>query len=90
VFAQRQLSHHGGECSFETFLRRYELDHPALAWIGSIVHECDLEDELYDAPEATGLDAIVRGISLIADDDALLGLYELGKRRGLLGPIWDE
>jgi hypothetical protein len=92
------LSHHGGECSFETFLRRYELDDPALAWIGRIVHECDLEDELYDAPEAAGLDAIVRGISLIADDDALLvattplfdGLYELGKRRGVLEPIRDE
>ena len=79
-------------CSFETFLRRYELDDPALAWIGRIVHECDLEDELFDAPEAAGLDAIVRGISLIADDDASLvattplfdGLYELGKRRGLV------
>jgi hypothetical protein len=40
----------------------------------------------------------VRGISLIADDDALLaattpvfdGLYELGKRRGLVVPIRDE
>jgi hypothetical protein len=92
------LSHHGGECSFETFLRRYELDDPALAWIGRVVHECDLEDELYDAPEAAGLDAIVRGLSLIADDDALLaattpvfdGLYELGKRRGVLEPIRDE
>jgi hypothetical protein len=91
------LSHHGGECSFETFLHRYALDDPALAWIGRIVHECDLEDELYDAPEAAGLDAIVRGISLIADDDALLasttplfdGLYELGKRRGLLEHIPD-
>jgi hypothetical protein len=91
------LSHHGGQCSFETFLRRYELDDPALAWIARIVHECDLEDELYDAPEAAGLDAIVRGVSLIADDSALLaatrplfdGLYELGKRRGLLEQIPD-
>jgi hypothetical protein len=86
------LSHHGGKCSFETFLHRYELGNAALVWIGRIVHECDLEDELYDAPEAAGLDAIVRGVSLIADDEALLaatrplfdGLYELGKRRGLL------
>jgi hypothetical protein len=92
------LSHHGGQCSFETFLHRYELDNPALVWIARIVHECDLEDELYDAPEAAGLDAIVRGVSLIADDDALLaaarplfdGLYELGKRRGLLEQIPDE
>jgi hypothetical protein len=87
-----------GSAPSETFLRRYELDDPALAWIGRIVHECDLEDELYDVPEAAGLDAIVRGISLIADDDALLsattpvfdGLYELGKRHGMLGPVRDE
>jgi hypothetical protein len=87
-----ELSHHGGECSFEAFLRRYELDDPALAWIAQIVHECDLEDERYDAPEAPGLDAIIRGLSLGHDDDALLaitaaffnGLYDLGRRRGTL------
>jgi hypothetical protein len=91
------LSHHGGRCSFETFLQRYELRDATLAWIGRIVHECDLEDELYDAPEAAGLDAIVRGISLIADDEDLLaatrplfdGLCELGKRQGLLEQITD-
>jgi hypothetical protein len=87
-----ELSHHGGRCSFEAFLSRYELDDPTLAWIARIVHECDLEDELYDAPEAAGLDAIIRGLSLRHDDDALLafttqlfdGLYELGRRRRLL------
>jgi hypothetical protein len=87
-----ELSHHGGACSFEAFLRRYELDDPTLHWIARIVHECDLEDERYDAPEAAGLDAIIRGLSLHRDDDALLavtaqlydGLYELGHRRGLL------
>ncbi len=87
-----ELSHHGGACSFEAFLHRYELDDPTLAWIARIVHECDLEDELYDAPEAAGLDAIIRGLSIRHDDDALLaftaqlfdGLYEFGRRRGLL------
>jgi hypothetical protein len=87
-----ELSHHGGECSFEAFLRRYELDDPALAWISRIVHECDLEDERYDAPEAVGVDAIITGLSLGHDDDALLaiagalfdGLYDLGRRRGTL------
>jgi hypothetical protein len=86
------LSHHRGACSFEAFLDRYALSDPTLAWIGRIVHECDLEDERYDAPEAAGLDAIIRGLSLRHDDDALLvftaelfdGLYELGRRRGLL------
>jgi hypothetical protein len=83
-----ELSHHDGGCSFEAFLLRYEFDDPALAWIGRVVHECDLEDERYDAPEAAGLDAVIRGLSLGHDDDALLaitatlfdGLYDLGRR----------
>jgi hypothetical protein len=88
-----ELSHHGGACSFEAFLRRYELDDPTLAWISRIVHECDLEDERYDAPEAPGLDVLLRGLSMVRDDEELLalsgplfdGLYEYRKRGLLLG-----
>jgi hypothetical protein len=40
--------------------------------LGRIVHEADLEDERYDAPEAAGLDAIIRGLGRLLDDDALL------------------
>jgi hypothetical protein len=88
-----ELSHHNGECSFEAFLRRYELDDPVLWDIARIVHEADLGDERYDAPEATGLDVLVRGLSMIQGDDDLLalaaplfdGLYEYRKRAILLG-----
>src|SRR5262249_358412 len=47
-----QLSHHRGNCSFETFLERYELDDPVLWELARIVHEADLADDRYDAPEA--------------------------------------
>jgi hypothetical protein len=67
-----ELSHHDGSCSFETFLDRYELDDEALAAIGRIVHEADLEDERYHAPEAPGLNDLLRGLSLVLDDDRLL------------------
>jgi len=61
--------------------------------IGRIVHEADLADERYDAPEAPGLDVLVRGLSMTHDDDELLtlsaplfdGLYEYRKRAILLG-----
>jgi hypothetical protein len=69
-----ELSHHGGACSFEAFLRRYELDDAGLAAIGRIVHEADIGDERYDAPEAAGLDAMVRGLSLLHGDDEVLAL----------------
>jgi hypothetical protein len=88
-----ELSHHGGSCSFETFLRHYELDDPVLWEIAEVVHEADLADERYDAPEAPGLDVLLRGLSMVREDDELLalsgplfdGLYEYRKRALLSG-----
>jgi hypothetical protein len=88
-----ELGHHDGDCSFETFLRHYELHDPVLWEIGKIIHEADLADELYDAPEAPGLDVLLRGLSLTHEDNELLtlsaslfdGLYEFKKRALLLG-----
>jgi hypothetical protein len=79
-----ELGHHRGDCSFETFLKRYELDEQPLWAIARIVHEADLDDDRYHAPEAAGVDVLLRGLSLVADDDELLrltaplfdGLYE--------------
>ena len=88
-----ELSHHDGDCSFETFLRRHELNDPVLWDIARIVHEADLDDERYDAPEAAGFDVALRGLSMVVDDSRLLevtrplfdGLYEFRKRALLLG-----
>ncbi len=82
------LTHHDGDCSFETFLDRYELEDEALAAIARVVHEADLGDDRFDAIEAPGLDALVRGLSLVYDDDELLevtrpvfeGLYAYFRR----------
>jgi hypothetical protein len=87
------LSHHHDDCTFETILRRYQLDDPVLWDIARIVHEADLADDRYDAPEAPGLDVICRGLSMITDDDTVLavtgpifdGLYEYRHRALLLG-----
>jgi hypothetical protein len=71
--AGAELSHREGRCSFESILVRYKLEGPALDRIGRIVHEADIGDERYDAPEAPGLDAVVRALALVArDDDELL------------------
>ena len=53
----------------------------------------DLADERFDAPEAPGLDVLMRGLSMVRDDDELLalsgplfdGLYEYRKRALLTG-----
>jgi hypothetical protein len=88
-----ELSHHFGDCSFETILRRYDLTDPVLWQIAAIVHEADLDDQRYDAPEAPGLDMALRGLSMIRGDDDILritgpvfdGIYEYCKRTILLG-----
>jgi hypothetical protein len=87
------LTHHGEDCTFETILRRYELDDPALWDLARIVHEADLADDRFDAPEAVGLDVICRGLSMVRDDKEVLavtkavfdGLYEYRHRVLLLG-----
>lgn len=70
--AGHPFSHHDGDCTFEVLLRHHALSDPALEALGRIVHEADVEDERYDAPEAPGLDAIVRGMGHDLDDDRLL------------------
>ncbi len=68
----QQFSHHDGASTFEVMVRHYGLDASGLEALGWIVHEADLEDERYDAPEARGLDAIIRGMGQLLDDPELL------------------
>lgn len=88
-----ELGHHGGDCTFETMLGHFDLDDPALWSIAAIVHEADLGDERFDAPEAPGLDVICRGLSMVRPDEEVLavtgaifdGLYEYRQRALVLG-----
>lgn len=88
-----ELSHHGGDCTFETILRRHDLIDPVLWDMAKIVHEADLDDERYDAPEAAGFDVALRGLSMVRSDEEILeltaplfdGLYEYRRRAALLG-----
>ncbi len=88
-----ELSHHGGDCTFERILRLHDLDDPALQDIARVVHEADIADEQYDAPEAAGIDVLIRGLSMVCSDDEMLqicqplfdGLYEYRQRANLLG-----
>jgi hypothetical protein len=85
--------HHGSDCTFETILRHHDLLDPALWRIAAVVHEADLEDDRYDAPEAPGLDVILRGLSMTQHDETVLaltgplfdGLYAYFHRSLLLG-----
>jgi hypothetical protein len=88
-----ELSHHDGDCSFETMLHHFGLDDPVLWDLARIVHEADLADERFDSAEAPGLDVVCRGLSMVRRDDEVLaitadvfdGLYEYRRRALLLG-----
>jgi hypothetical protein len=88
-----EFGHHGRDCTFETLLRRHDLDDPVLWRIAEIIHEADLDDERFDAPEAPGLDTALRGLSMVCDDAQILaltgplfdGLYEFFRRELLIG-----
>ena len=88
-----ELSHRAGGCSFETILDRYHLDDAALRAVGEIVHDADLEDDRFGAPEAAGLDVLIRGLSLTLGDGQVIeassalfdGLYAFKQRQAALG-----
>jgi hypothetical protein len=72
--AGARFSHHGEDCSFETFLKEYSLEDPVLTEIAEIIHDADLMDEKYGRPESEGLDAVIRGMQLdLPNDEVLLG-----------------
>jgi hypothetical protein len=81
------------DCSFETILSRYELADPVLWHLARAVHEADLDDQRYEAPEARGLDVLTRGLGMVATDEQVLdtaallfdGLYEFHRRAMVLG-----
>lgn len=57
-----EMGHDGELCSFDTFLRKYQLSDPALLQLATIVRGADT-DRLDLAPQAAGLLAISLGLS---------------------------
>jgi hypothetical protein len=67
-----EMGHDGELCSFDAFLKKYQLSDPALAQLATIVRGADTA-RLALAPEAAGLLAISLGLSRnYADDYAML------------------
>ena len=59
---RRRLRHHHGRLHASRPSWPLRPDRPRAVEIAHIVHEADLDDERYDAPEAPGLDIILRGL----------------------------
>jgi hypothetical protein len=68
-----EFSHQGDGCTFETLCAVFGIREPAVARIAAIVHDLDLKDSRFGAPEAVTVGAVIEGLQLAhTDDDALL------------------
>lgn len=68
-----EFSHHGNDCTFETLVRRFGVRDPAVRWLARIVHDLDLKEARYGAPEAAAVGRLVEGLrQMHANDQRLL------------------
>jgi hypothetical protein len=66
------FSHHGTLCTFETLAQRFGLTDEAAVRIGQIVHDLDMKETRYAAPEAPAVDRLVDGLRQMHADDGVL------------------
>jgi hypothetical protein len=64
------FTHTGSLCTFETMVRTFGLDNPALQIAAEIVHTIDLRDAQYAHPEIVGIETVLDGwLQLDVSDD---------------------
>jgi hypothetical protein len=81
-----ELSHHGSHCTFETLCDRFGIRDAAVGRIAAIVHDLDLKDDRFGAPETPTIGGVIQGLQLAnAADEVLLdhgiALFEALYRR---------
>jgi hypothetical protein len=68
-----EFSHQGDGCTFETLCSVFGIAGPALSRIAAIVHDLDLKDGRFGAPECSTVGAMIEGLQLAdQNDEALL------------------
>jgi hypothetical protein len=70
------FKHEGDRCTFEVISRRFGIADVAVRRIAEIVHDLDLKDDRFKAPQAATIDMLVEGLRASVADDAKL--LELG------------
>jgi hypothetical protein len=56
-----EFSHHGDCCTFETLKNRFAISDKAVAKIGEMIHDADLDDARFQRVEAVGIDRVLKG-----------------------------
>ena len=63
------FGHEGDRCTFETLVARFGINDRAVSRLSEVVHDLDLKDAKYAAPEAVTLGAAIDGLQLSCGDD---------------------
>jgi hypothetical protein len=66
------FGHRGGLCTFEVLREEFAIDDDVVGRIGRIVHDLDLKEHKYGAPEAEVIGRMVEGLRALHADDATL------------------
>ena len=67
-----EFSHQGDGCTFETLCSVFGIAGPALSRIAAIVHDLDLKDGRFGAPECSTVGAMIEGLQLACQNDEAL------------------
>jgi hypothetical protein len=67
-----EFTHQGDWCTFETLVHRFAIADPAVHRLGGIVHDLDLKDARFGAPEAAAVGAMIEGLQALYPDDHVL------------------
>ena len=63
------FTHIGSLCTFEALAQSFDIQDEGVRAIAKIIHQLDIKDDLYDAPEAFGILAVLKGIRNAEQDD---------------------
>lgn len=66
------FGHEGDHCTFETLAERFDIRDAAVTRIAEIVHDLDLKDGKFGAPEAATVGIAIDGMQLSSTDDSVL------------------
>ena len=67
-----EFGHRGEGCTFETLCTVFGITDPAVARIAQIVHDLDLKDPRFGAPDAGTVGTLIDGLQLTTPEDDLL------------------
>lgn len=67
---EAEYTHEGSDCTFETLLKRFQLDDPGLVAVAEIVHDIDYKESRFGREETAGVASMIHGIALAHTEDA--------------------